>query len=220
MGGVEHRTPREDLLNHPPRSKAAARRGGGLASGCRHPLEVLQALQGPAVRPLLARLLALFHRRRLDRDLSDEISAHLEFATAEHMARAISPEEALRAAMRRFGGVLQTEEAYRDRQGFPVIESMWQDVRYAGRSMRRSLAFASAAIVTLALGIGATTAIFNVVNGLLLRPLPFPDADRIVAVSANHLKEHLSRDSTSFLDFSDWQRQSHAFTDMAANAWL
>jgi predicted permease len=168
------------------------------------------------VRSLVTRLLALFHRRRLDRELSDEISAHLEFATTEHMARGLSQEEARRAARRRFGGVLQTEEAYRDRQGFPLLESMWQDLRYAARSMRRSLAFASAAILTLALGIGATTAIFNVVNALLLRPLPFPDADRIVAVSANNLKEHVSRDSTSFLDFSDWQRQSHAFTDMAA----
>ena len=90
------------------------------------------------MRQLLARLFALFQRRRLDRELADEISAHLEMAIADNCARGLSAEEARRVAMTAFGGVLQTEEAYRDRQGFPLLESMWQDVKYAVRSLRRS----------------------------------------------------------------------------------
>jgi putative ABC transport system permease protein len=166
------------------------------------------------MRPLITRLIALFQRRRLDRELADEISAHLEMAIADGVARGMSPEEARRAAMTAFGGVLQTEEAYRDRQGFPLLESMWQDVRYAARSIRRSPAFAAIAVLTLALGIGATTSIFSVVHTLLIRPLPFPDADRLVAVFAT--SPTARRDTTSFLDFSDWQHQAHTLSGMAA----
>jgi hypothetical protein len=83
------------------------------------------------MRPLLARLLALLRRRALDDELSDEMSAHLDFATADNVARGMSPGEARRTATQRFGGALQTAEAYRDRQGFPLVGSMWQDVRYA-----------------------------------------------------------------------------------------
>ena len=164
--------------------------------------------------PFLARLVALFHRRRLAEELSDEISAHLELAIADYMARGMSPEDARRRAMRAFGGVLQTEEAYRDRQGFPLLESMWQDVRYTARSFRRSPAFAAIAVVTLALGVGGTISIFSVVHSLLVRPLPFPGADRLVAVFAT--TPTTPRDSTSFLDFSDWQRHTRALTAIAA----
>src|SRR5438445_7043877 len=94
------------------------------------------------MRPLLARLLALFHRRQLDDELSDEMSAHLELSTADHVARGLSLEDARRAAGLRFGGTLQTAEAYRDRQGFPLLESLWQDMRYAVRTLRRTPLFA------------------------------------------------------------------------------
>ena len=166
------------------------------------------------MRPFLARLIALFQRRRLDRELADELAAHLEMAIADNRARGLSPEEARRVAMTAFGGVLQTEEAYRDRQGFPLLESMWQDVKYAIRSLRRSRGFAAIAVLTLALGIGATASIFSVVQTLLIRPLPFPDADRLVAVFAT--SPAVPRDTTSFLDFSDWQRQATTLSGMAA----
>jgi putative ABC transport system permease protein len=165
------------------------------------------------MRRFLARLIALFQRRRLDRELSDEIAAHLEMAIADNRARGLSPEEARRVAMTAFGGVLQTEEAYRDRQGFPLLESMVQDIRYTARSVRQSPTFAAIAVLTLALGIGATTSIFSVVQTLLIRPLPFPDADRLVAVFAT--SQTAPRDTTSFLDFSDWQ-QATTLSGMAA----
>ena len=166
------------------------------------------------MRPFLARLIALFQRRRLDRELADELATHLEMAIADNRARGMSPDAARRAALTAFGGVLQTEEAYRDRQGFPLLESLLQDVRYAARSMRHSPAFATVAVLTLALGIGATASIFSVVETLLIRPLPYRDADRLVAVFATSPTAH--RDTTSFLDFSDWQRQAHTLSGMAA----
>src|SRR5438876_11508924 len=109
------------------------------------------------VRPLIARLLALFRRRQLDDELSDEMSAHLELSTADYIDRGMSLEDARRAAGLKFGGILQTGEAYRDRQGFPLLESMWQDVHYALRTLRKSPAFTTTAAATLSLAIGATT---------------------------------------------------------------
>src|SRR6185436_9932883 len=129
------------------------------------------------MRPLLARLLALLRRRQLDDELSDELSAHLELSTAEHLARGLSLEDARRAAALRFGGTLQTAEAYRDRQGFPLLDSLWQDVRYAVRALRKNPAFTCVALATLALGSGLTTAIFSVAYGVLWRPLPYPNPD-------------------------------------------
>src|SRR5206468_3026227 len=137
VGGVEHGTPRQDLFDHAARAEAAARGRDRLAPRRRHSLALLQALERRRVRPLLARLVALFQRRRLDRELADEISAHIELAIADNLARGMSSQEAQRAAMTAFGGVVQTEEAYRDRRGFPLVESMWQDVRYTARSVRR-----------------------------------------------------------------------------------
>jgi hypothetical protein len=98
------------------------------------------------MRPLLARVLALFCRRQLDDELSDEMSAHLELSTADHLARGMSLEDARRAAGLKFGGALQTAEAYRDRQGFPLVDSLSRDLRYAGRSLRRTPVFAATAI--------------------------------------------------------------------------
>ena len=106
------------------------------------------------MRPLLARLLALFHRRQLDDELSDEMSAHLELSTADHVARGLSLEDARRAAALRFGGTLQTAEAYRDRQGFPLLESVWRDIGFALRLLVRDRWFTLAATIALALGIG------------------------------------------------------------------
>src|SRR5438067_13400140 len=145
-----------------------------MAACRRHRGEVLQTLEGTEMRPLLTRLLALFRRGQLDDEFSDEMSAHLELSTADYLARVMSLEDARRAALLRFAGTLQTAEAYRDRQGLPLLDSLWQDRRYAARALRKNPGVAAAAMLTLARGVGGTTAIFADVHAGPLCPLPLP----------------------------------------------
>jgi putative ABC transport system permease protein len=131
---------------------------------------------------MLGRLLSLFRRRRLDAELDEELRHHLEALEAEHLARGLSAEEARLAATRDMGGIAQAKEAYRDQHGLPSLESLWRDVRLAFRSVRRTPGVTAAVMATLAIGIGASTAVFSVVDGVLLKPLPYPDSDALVSV--------------------------------------
>jgi predicted permease len=135
-----------------------------------------------ALRALAGRCLALFRRRQLDDDLDAEVRTHLELLAEEYQRRGMTSEAARRAARRDFGGVELTKEIYRDRRGLPWLEVLWQDVAYAGRQLRRAPVFAFAAIVTLGLSVGATVTVFSVVDAVLLRPLTYPDADRLVTI--------------------------------------
>jgi predicted permease len=132
---------------------------------------------------MFARLWTLLRRRRLERDLDAELSHHLDALEAEHRARGLSADAARLAARRDFGGVSQTREAYRDQSGLPLLETLGRDLRQSLRSMRRTPIVTCAVLATLAVGIGANTAVFSVVNGVLIRPLPYPDADRLVSIS-------------------------------------
>ena len=134
------------------------------------------------IRTLFARVASLFGSRQLDRDLDDELRAHIELAAAENRCRGLSPAEARSAALRAFGGVTQTSEAYRVQRGIPLIEQIARDVRFATRQLRKSPAFALTAILTLGLGLGANTAVFSLINALLLRPLPVPHADELAVL--------------------------------------
>jgi hypothetical protein len=127
-----------------------------------------------AWRVLLARARALFVRRRMDQELDDEIQAHLDHLTAEHQRHGLSLDDARRAARRDFGGLDGTRERVRDERGFAWLDAFSRDTRYAVRTLLRTPAFTLAAVGTLAIGIGATTAIFSVAHAALLRPLPYP----------------------------------------------
>ena len=127
-----------------------------------------------AVRVLLARIRALFGRDRQDREMDEEIQAHLDLLASEHVRNGLSPEDARYAACRDFGAIVTTHERVRDQRGFRWVETITRDVRYAVRTLGRTPGFTVAAVSTLALGIGATTAIFSVANAALLRPLPYP----------------------------------------------
>src|SRR6202011_4742454 len=131
---------------------------------------------------MLGRFLSLFRRRRLDADLDEELRHHLEALEAEHRARGLSAEDARDAARRDMGGIAQAKEAYRDQHGIPSLESLWRDVRLAFRSVRRTPGVTAAVVATLAIGIGASTAVFSVVSGVLLKPLPYPSPDALVSV--------------------------------------
>jgi putative ABC transport system permease protein len=162
-----------------------------------------------------ARLRALWSWRRRESDLDEEIGFHLSEDAEERVAAGLHSEAARMAATREFGNVTLIRETTREAWGWGGAERAWQDTRYALRMMRRDPGFSAVAILTLALGIAATTAILTVVNALVLRPLPYPDADRLVVLFATTPKQGVSRDTTSFLDFSAWQ-QSRALSAAAA----
>ncbi len=130
----------------------------------------------------MKRLWALLRSRRLDRDLDDEIAAHLAMQEEEFRRAGMSGREARNAALREFGGVTQTKEAYRDRRGLPWIDTAAKDIRYALRGLRQNKGFTAAAVLSLALGIGANTAIFTIFRALMLRSLPVSRPDELVTL--------------------------------------
>ena len=131
--------------------------------------------------PWIQRLRELLQRSRLDAELDEEIRTHLEMATEEYVREGMSPDDARRAALRSFGGVEQVRERHRETRGFPWLEEVGRDVRLAARSLLKERGFTLTAVATLAIGIGTNAAIVSVVDAVLLRPLPYPDAERVVA---------------------------------------
>jgi len=161
---------------------------------------------------LFTRFTALFRRRALDADLDDELRAHIDLSTAENVKRGMPLEAARTAALRSFGGVAQTRERYRVERGLPWRETLAQDLRFAVRMLVKNPAFTAVAILTLALGIGGNTAIFSIVNGVLLNPLPFPQPDRLVALHES--KPNFENGSISYPNFLDWRKDNRTFSSM------
>jgi predicted permease len=171
------------------------------------------------LRAALLRLASMAGTRRHDRqmrELDDELESHLAMHIDDNVRRGMTPDAARRDAMLKLGGLDQTKERYRDRRGLPGVEYLIRDVRFAARTLRKNPGFASTAILTLALGIGANTAIFSVVNAVLLRPLPFPQAGRLVLIWATNTKTGDTFDVASYPDFEDWKARSQSFDAMAA----
>ncbi|MFL6275563.1 MAG: ADOP family duplicated permease [Blastocatellia bacterium] len=165
------------------------------------------------LRIFFHRLRAVLLTSRLERELDEEISAHLEMETEENLRRGMSPVEARRAALRQFGGVEQVKERYRDRRGLPFIETTLKDLRYARRMLRKAPGFTAVAVVTLALGIGACTAIFSAVNPILFQPLPYPQADRIAMLW--DFGAEGTRLYVTFGTYRELAERGHSFDELA-----
>ncbi|HXR34098.1 MAG TPA: ABC transporter permease [Verrucomicrobiae bacterium] len=166
------------------------------------------------IRSTLHRLRNLFHKEQLDRELQDELASHLELHIADNLRSGLPPEEARRDALLKLGGLEQTKESIRDQRGLPLLESLLQDLRFGLRMLRKSSGFTAVAILTLALGIGANTAVFNVVHATLLQPLPIRHASRLVVIWVNNLEHGWSRIGPMGQDYLDWKEQSKSFDDL------
>lgn len=170
------------------------------------------------LRRLSHRLAALFRSRRLDRELNDEIQAHLELAERDARAAGLSPEQARREARLRFGGIDQMCEVHRDERSLQWLDTLWRDVRYGLASLKRDPTFTIAAVGVLALGIGANAAVFSLMDAVLFKPLPFPQPDRIVRLWETPTPTTLNQTNT--LVFIEWQQQNRSFAALAAQAPL
>src|SRR5258708_26111713 len=179
-------------------------------------------------RPLLmlrewtTRLWGAFHSRRDDRDLEEELRLHLALAAEDARRRGHSPDQSTRDAAIRAGGISQAMEALRAQRGLPWVGDVAQDVGYAVRTLRRSPSFTTVSVLTLALGIGATTTIYSVVDTILLRPLPFTDSDRIVRLLENVSSDPGGRrpPRLTYQQFSEWRTHTRALSDAAVFTWL
>ena len=167
------------------------------------------------IRWAIARFLALFRKQDLDRELNDEVLAYLELAERDAIAQGLTPQAARRAARLDFGGIEQMKETHRDQRGVPWIENLVRDFRHGLSSLGRNPGFAVIAVGLLALGIGATTAVFTVVDAVLLEPLPFPEPGRIVRVWEQTPPNSLPNETTT-LTFLDWKQQENLFEALSA----
>ena len=157
---------------------------------------------------------ALHLRRGLDSDLSEEMQAHLDLLTSDNLDRGMPPSEARAAARRHFGNLSRTHENARAAWQFPRLETILQDIRYGLRGIRRSPGFSLVVILTLALGIGANTAIFSVVYSVLLRPLPYPHGERLVRLGES--TGQFTGIAVTWVNFQHWRAENTAFESMAA----
>jgi len=157
--------------------------------------------------------MSFWWRKRREEELDAELRSHLEMAARERVERGEDGEEAEHAARREFGNVGLVREVTRDAWGWGALDRLMQDLRFGLRILAKSPGFTAVAILTLALGIGANTALFSVVNGVLLNPLPYPEPEQLVELRES--KPNFATGSISYPNFLDWQKDNRTFASMA-----
>jgi len=157
----------------------------------------------------------LVNPRGKDLELDAEIESHIQLHIDDHLRAGMTPEEARRQAIIQLGGIEVTKEAYRDQRGLPVVETLWRDVRYGARMLWKNPGFTAAAVITLALGLGANTAVFSLLDAALMRPLPFRAPERLVWISNPDPGDGLPG-LTRRSNFSDWKESNRSFESLGA----
>jgi macrolide transport system ATP-binding/permease protein len=161
------------------------------------------------LRGWLLRLLGLFHRQQREREFAEELDSHLAFHIEDNLRAGMSPEKARRVALLKLGGVTLTQEGYREQGGLPMLETLSQDLRFGLRMLRKQPGFSLIAVLSLALGIGANTAIFSLVDKVLIRKLPVEEPERLVVVTANRGSGVST--TSNYPDFVDYRDRNEVF---------
>src|SRR5215211_6641046 len=165
---------------------------------------------------LRARLRALFRRESVLQDIEEELRLHVEMETETNIRRGMPPDEARAAALKSFGNLVRNTERGYDIRGGGWLETFWQDLRFGARMLLKQPGFTLIAVVTLALGIGANTVIFSMVNAVLLRPFPYSQPERLVTVWENNVRQGQERGAAGGANFTDWRNQNQSFETLAA----
>src|SRR5262245_5404614 len=168
------------------------------------------------LRRIFLKFCLLFANSKVEAELSREINAHMEFLEDEYLRQGMTLEDARRAARLSYGGVEQAKQLHRDERGLQWMDQTLQDIRYTFRQLRKSPGFTLTAILMLAIGIGATTAIFSIVEGVLLRPLPFPDPDRLVILGDEIEGSHCASCDVGVTapDIRNYMRDTRSFSHL------
>lgn len=168
------------------------------------------------LRAWFSRLGSFTRRARRERELRQELESHLQLHVEENLRAGMTSEQARRAALMKLGGVEQTKESYRERRSLPLLETLFQDFRYGLRMLRKSPGFAAVAVLTLALGIGANTAMFSAVYSVMLKPLPFRDAGRLLFLRKKNPPRGWTGNTISDAEIVGWRNRTQAFEALAA----
>lgn len=168
------------------------------------------------LRAWFSRLGGLFGKERREREFSAEMESHLRLHIEDNLRAGMSPADARREALLKLGGIEQTKQNYRERRGLPFLETFLRDIRFTARSLRKNPGFTFIVVVTLALGIGASAAIFSVLESQLWRPLPFPDSEKLVDVHVVVRENHRQWDDLAGPVYAAWQEQNHSFSSIGA----
>jgi len=171
------------------------------------------------LRRFFSRFWNLTMLRHDDERLHEEIAGHIALQTEENLRAGLQPAEARRQALLKFGGVESVKESYRAARSLPGIEALFEDLRFAVRMLRKAPGFTAVAVLTLALGIGANTAIFSIVDAVLVRPFSYPHANQLVLLFDAPLKQPEALTAFSYRDFKALREQNHAFSEIAGNAF-
>jgi predicted permease len=168
-----------------------------------------------SLRASWRRMLGIFRAQQAEQDFADELESHLQMHIDDNLRSGMTSGEARRQALIQLGGIEQTKQSYRERQSLPWIETLWHDTRWGLRMFSKSPVFTVVAVLTLALGIGANTAIFSIVNGVLLHPLPFPHSEQLVILHES--KRNFEFGGISFPNFKDWRKDNQSFSSMSVS---